>query len=111
MKPLRMIENEGRVSLELDCGTTSVDDVIREVGHEPNGSFWEGIAQLLVEGELADLAGSFDFDPEAGMFCAYGEDRVALQRLGVAMAKIANDSVRLRATVTAAEARGFAFDD
>jgi len=111
MKPLRMHEHEGRISLLLDCGTTPVEDAIRASGHEPNGYFWEGIATILVEEQLADLEGAFDYDPEAGMFCAVGQDRAALERLGVAMAAVANDAARLAALVVAAEARGFEFDD
>lgn len=111
MKPLRMDEYEGRFSLLLDCGSTPVDDVIRATGHEPNGDFWTGVATILVDQELADLDGAFDYDPEAGMFCAVGEDRAALERLGHAMAVVANDPERLRALVAAADARGFEFDD
>jgi hypothetical protein len=33
----------GGYSLWLEAGTTDVDDVIRELGHEANGYFWEGI--------------------------------------------------------------------
>jgi hypothetical protein len=35
----------------LVAGTTDVDDVIEALGHEPNGYFWEGVAQLLVDTE------------------------------------------------------------
>ena len=111
MKPLRMHEHEGTISLLLDCGNTPVDDAIRDSGHEPNGEFWTGIATLLVEHELTDLEGAFDYDPEAGMFCAIGEDRAALERLGNAMAVVANDPARLTALVAAADAEGFEFDD
>jgi Immunity protein 51 len=41
----------GRFSLLLDAGTTDVDVVIEELDHEPNGYFWEGVAQLLVDTE------------------------------------------------------------
>jgi hypothetical protein len=111
MKPLRVTEHEGGISLLLDCGTTTVDGAIRDAGHEPNGYFWEGIAQLFVRGELAELDGAFSFDPEAGMFCANGEDRAALERLGAAMAIVANDPAKLVAMIEAAKADGFAFDD
>lgn len=47
----------GEFSLILDAGTTTADDAIEDLGHEPNGYFWEGIAQLLVAG-LRGHAGS-----------------------------------------------------
>lgn len=68
MKPLRMHEDEGRLSLLLDCGNTPVDDAIRDSDHEPNGEFWTGIATILVQQELAYLEGAaadaegFEFD-------------------------------------------------
>ena len=111
MEPLQILEHEGRLSLTLECGNTAVDDIISELGHEPNGYFWEGVAQLLVETEAPDLEGTFEPDPEAGMFCAYGEDRDALERLGGLLASVANDAARLRGIVALAAARGFTFDD
>jgi len=62
----------GTYSLLLDAGTTQVDDVIEELGHEPNGYFREGVAQVLVSAEAPALEGRFSYDPEAGMFCAHG---------------------------------------
>lgn len=112
MHPLRLIESvPGKYSLLLDAGTTQVDDVIEELGHTPNGYFWEGVAQLLVSTEAAALEGRLSYDPEGGMFCAYGADRSALEELGTRMAAIAADTDRMRRLVTAAEADGFEFDD
>jgi hypothetical protein len=51
-----------------------------------------------------------EFDSEAGAFYAYG-DRAALERLGTAMAEIANHPERASALVAQAEAAGFTFDD
>jgi hypothetical protein len=42
---MRTIETSpGEFSLMLDADTTDVDEVIEELGHEPNGYIWEGIA-------------------------------------------------------------------
>jgi hypothetical protein len=69
MGPLRLIETgPGQFSLLLDAGTTPVDDVIEELGHEPNGYFWEGVAPVLVSTEVPALEGRFSYDPEASMF-------------------------------------------
>jgi hypothetical protein len=112
MHPLRLIESTpGKYSLLLDAGTTRADDVIEELGHEPNGYFWEGVAQLLVSAEAPALAGRFSYDPEGDMFCAYGSDRGALEELATRMAAVATDPDRMRQLVTAAEADGFEFDD
>jgi len=112
MGPLKLIETDpGKYSLLLNAGTTPVDDLIEELGHEPNGYFWEGVAQLLVSAHAPALDGRFSYDPEAGMFCAYGHDRVALQQLERLMATVATDADRMRDLIALAAAEGFEFDD
>jgi hypothetical protein len=95
----------------LDAGTTDVDEVIEELGHEPNGYFWEGIAQLLVDTEAPRLEGRFDYDSEGGMFVAHGSDRPALGELATLMTAAATDADQLRRLVALANERGFEFDD
>jgi len=73
-----MIETEpGSYSLCLDAGSTAVDDAIGQLGHEPNGYFWEGVVRWLLanDDEARPLGGRFDFDPEGGMFVAYAATR------------------------------------
>ena len=112
MEPLRVIEHDtGKSSLLLDAGSTNVDALVEELGHEPNGYFCEGVAQFLVSTEAPALDGRFGYDPEGGMFCAYGEDRDALEELGTRMDAVAADADRMRQLIAAAEADGFQFDD
>ncbi|KAB2348022.1 immunity 51 family protein [Actinomadura rudentiformis] len=112
MDPLRLVETTpGKFSLLLDAGTTQVDEVIGQLGHEPNGYFWEGIAQFLVSSQAPALEGRLSYDPEAGMFCAYGDDRAALQELAALMSAVATDGERMRGLVESATAGGFEFDD
>ncbi|MEE6262200.1 Imm51 family immunity protein [Plantactinospora sonchi] len=112
MNPLELIElTPGEFCLSLDAGTTSVDDVVEELGHVPNGYFWEGVAQWLIKTEAPALEGRFSFDPEGGMFCAYGADRSELESLALRMAVVANDPAHVRQLIASAEADGFEFDD
>jgi hypothetical protein len=112
MHPLRLIETTpGRFSLLLVAGTTAVDDMVEKLGHEPNGYFWEGVAQLLIRTQAPELHGRLEFDPEGGMFCAYGSDRPALAALGALMAAVATDGARVRKLVKLAKSTGFEFDD
>lgn len=111
MKPLRLHEFEARFSLLLDAGTTAVDDAIEAAGHEPNGYFWEGVAELIVATKVPELAGRFQSDPEGGMYCAIGSERDVLEQLGQQMAKVANDPAELHAIIELAAERGFVFDD
>jgi hypothetical protein len=109
VEPLSSYENSaaGRYHLQLAAGSTAVDDVIEELGHEPNGYFWQGVAELLAP----DLASDVDYDSEGDTFVAFGADQDVMADLGTRMAAVANDAVRLRALVTEAEADGFEFDD
>ncbi|MFI5915985.1 Imm51 family immunity protein [Dactylosporangium sp. NPDC051541] len=112
MTPLKIVETRpGNHSLLLNAGTTAVDGVVEEFGHEANGYFWEGIAQLLVATEAPDLDGRFKYDPEGGMFVAYGTDVAALEQLGTLLAVVANSPARLREIMAVAAERGFEFDD
>lgn len=114
MNPLRMVETgPGKFSLCLDAGSTAVDEAIEKLGHEPNGYFWEGVANWLLEKDEAIKAikGRFNFDPEGGMFVAYGTDKEALNQLGVRLALLANDVDATTALVKAADEAGHLFDD
>ncbi|TDE47937.1 hypothetical protein E1295_22105 [Nonomuraea mesophila] len=112
MNPLKLLETTpGTFSLLLDAGTTQVDELIEESGHEPNGYFWEGVARFLVSTEAPTLKERFEYDSEGGMFCACGDDREALQDLAELMSAVATDETRLRGLIAAAEAAGFEFDD
>ncbi|MFJ1541916.1 Imm51 family immunity protein [Micromonospora chalcea] len=60
MTLLTLIETTpGQYSLLLNTGTTPVDDLVEELGREPNGYFWEGVAQVLVSTEAQVLEGRF----------------------------------------------------
>ena len=112
MSLLKLIETApGNFSLLLNTGTTPVDGLIKQLGHEPNGYFWEGIAQLLVKADDPALEDRFSYDSEGSMFCAYGEDRAALETLSTLMRTAIEDADRMRQLITTAEANGFEFDD
>jgi hypothetical protein len=109
--PLRLVKTApGSYSLLLDV-LTAVDGAIKEVGHEPNGYFWEGVARYLVQTEAPALGNRISYDPEASMFCAYGESRDALEALAALMQPFTTDAARVRRLVTDADAAGFQFDD
>ncbi|MFB9661201.1 Imm51 family immunity protein [Glycomyces mayteni] len=112
MSHLKIVETStGKYSLLLNAGSTDVDDVVEDLGREPNGYFWEGVAQRLVAAEAPGLDERFGYDPEGGMFCAYGDDRDALEALAALMEPLASDKDRMRALIAAADADGFEFDD
>jgi hypothetical protein len=97
----------GEHRLYLVAGTTDVDDVIAELGHEPNGVFWEGIVELLIMTEVPGLDGRVSFDSEAGAFLAYSSDRAVLDDLAIRLRAIAADGDRVRQLVELLLIRGF----
>jgi hypothetical protein len=112
MDPINVTEvAPGEHRLYLVAGTTDVDDVISELGHEPNGVFWEGIVELLVMIEAPALDGRFSTDSEADAFLAYSSDRTALDDLAVRLRAVAVDGKLVRQLVEVAKTRGFEFDD
>ena len=107
-----MIETTpGEYSLLLNAGTTPVDDLIEELDHEPNGYFWEGVAQVLVSTEAQSLDGRFVYACEGDTFCVYGTDRGALEELEARMTAVVADGERMRRLIRDAETSGFEFDD
>ena len=99
-------EVEGSHSLSFDCGDLPVDDVVVAAGHEPNGYFWEGVAQLVAP----DLVTQLELDSEGGMFCAYGP-RGVLEGLRRLLKPYLEDGPRIARLIATAESSGFDFPD
>ena len=100
----------GEFLLYLVAGTTAVDEAIAELGHEPNGPFWEGIAELIVATEAPALNGRFWTDSEADAFLAHSSDRGVLDNLAARLGAITVDESRLRQVMELARTHGFEFD-
>jgi len=111
VEPLTLDDVGGRFVLQLVAGTTPVDDVIEELGHEPNGHFWGSVAEYVMQTDAPELGDLLDLNPEGDTFVAYAAERDVLENLGSRLSAVANDPERVRALVSAAEAEGFAFDD
>ena len=101
----------GEFRLYLVAGTTAVDGTIAELGHEPNGPFWEGIVELVVATEAPSLDGRFWTDAEAGALLAHSSERDVLDDLATRLNAITLDENRLRQLMEVARTRGFEFDD
>lgn len=103
---MQLRDIDGSISLTFPCGELPADDAIMGAGHEPNGYFWEGVAHYLAP-ELAD---KLEFDPEAGMFAAYGA-RTDLEGLQGLLEPYLDDGERITEVIRRAEDSGFQFDD
>ena len=99
-------EIDGSFSLTFPCGDLPADDAVVAADHEPNGYFWEGVAQYLAP----DLAAVVEFDSEGSLFCARG-DRGPLARLQQVLEPYLSDPDRVTQVIRDATAAGFEFDD
>lgn len=105
--PLRLFEYDhapGTWCLILgDDEMVKVMDVFDEQDRYGNGYNWEAVARQAVRAYAPELEGLFDYDPEAGMFVAFGGDRAALQRLGELLAQALADREFLEELIRDAE--------
>lgn len=69
--------------------------VFEENGRDPGGYSWADVAIGVIRATQPALEEKLGFDPEAGMFVAYGEDLEALRKLGELLHAIYHDLPRL----------------
>jgi hypothetical protein len=77
--------------------------IFDELGLEGGGYTWAGVARSAIRTHAPDLADRVRFDPEAGMFVAYGTDAGALKKLGRLLAQAYHDPKELERLVRAGE--------
>lgn len=90
----------GLILSESRMGPTM--ETFESAGRHPGGYGWADVATHLVATEAPELEGRFDFDPEAGMFCAYGDDVEALQELAGLLHTVFHDLEALAEAVAEA---------
>jgi hypothetical protein len=88
------VGNYSLILSDADMGPTLA--IFEEAGSEGGGYAWAGIARMLVDQELPDSKQDINFDPEAGMFCAYGTNRQALESLATVMREVFHNHQRLQ---------------
>lgn len=93
--------------LLTDDHMLSVEDVFTAAGRDNGGYGWEAVARSAVRSRAPHLDGRFGYDPEAGMFVAYGEDAAALRELGALLCAAFGDRATLRELIDAADEEWF----
>ncbi|NEW09866.1 hypothetical protein GK047_28600 [Paenibacillus sp. SYP-B3998] len=98
MKPFRLVEHDsGNISMILDVGTYK-DEVFQtraDEGFEGGGYDWGSVAAVFLD--------VVHFDPEASMFCAYSDNREALQKFAIEFKDACEDDVVFRDLFSRAE--------
>lgn len=106
------IHENGDDGLSLTCALeTGVDELVIAAGHEPNGHFWEGIAESLIRTEAPVFSGLYEFDSEAGLFCVLSEHREVLEGIELLMTRTMNEPERFAEVFLRANEMGIRFDD
>lgn len=96
--PFYWVDGGGGASVCLDTGLgflQAVFDRRAAEGFLGNGYDWESLARVFLDEERPDLRDKLDFDPEAGMFCVYSEDRDALAGFIRAFRQACGDEARI----------------
>lgn len=104
--PFKLFEydhNPGNFCLMIsDHGLGAFESAFAEGGREPNGYGCTDVALQLLRTHAPELEEQVGFDPEAGMFVAYGSDLASLQKLGAILIANFRDTPKLIAAVKAA---------
>ncbi|MEY8517656.1 immunity 51 family protein [Lachnospiraceae bacterium 29-84] len=66
------------VCLNINGYLQEVFDTRADEGFLGNGYDWGSLAQVFLDEKCSRLREKIHFDPEAGMFCAYSEEKEAL---------------------------------
>jgi hypothetical protein len=107
LAPLTLFEYDhqpGTYCLMLtDRHMVAMMDTFTEHGYEGNGYGWTGVARSAVRTRLPDIADRVRFDPEAGMFVAFGDDHEALWRLGGVLRDAVRDPSALTELIRAGD--------
>jgi hypothetical protein len=81
IKPFYWVKLSTGASVCLTVGEEYLQDIFdarAEDGFIGNGYDWASLAHKFLNEKYPELQEKIDFDPEAGMFCAYSEDKEAL---------------------------------
>lgn len=86
-----------------DDHMVATQDVFAAAGYEGGGYDWAGVARSAIRARLPEAADRVRFDPEAGMFVAYGSDPEALRGLGAVLREAVRDRELLAELVGAGD--------
>lgn len=106
LKPFIIVEQDnGGKSVILNAGSykAEVFAVREEEGFEGNGYDWASLAAVFLEERMPELDGIVQFDPEAGMFCAYSSDGEAMVAFATAFKRACEDDELIRDLFSRAE--------
>ena len=113
LRPLRLCTSQDERSvwsLLLDTGTAA-DDAVEAIGLHASSTFWECVAQYVLQIDESLRAALVELDAEDGRLVVRGQERPVLASLGAQLARLANDGGALVELIRRGRASGHEFDD
>jgi hypothetical protein len=98
ISPFFWVEHANSFSVCLNAGEykSEVFATREDDGFEGNGYDWTSLASVFIAERMPELEEVVKFDPEAGMFCAYSPDAVALKRFILSFKTACEDDILIR---------------
>lgn len=98
IKPFVIVKHENSTSLILDVGKYKLEIFLEreDEGFEGNGYDWSSLAQVFLYEKMPQLQDLINFDPEAGMFCAYSESTEAIENFATQFKAMCEDEDLMR---------------
>lgn len=75
-------------------------ELFDEIGFEGGGYDWQSVMIYVLETELPELVDDIDFDSEAGMFVAYGQNKAALEKFAEKMDYLIGNKEELKEIIS-----------
>ncbi len=99
INPFKLVaHNNGSISLILNVGKYKheIFQTRAEEGFEGNGYDWESLAAVFLEEKMPHLVDILKFDPEAGMFAAYTDNKEAILGFAIAFKEACDDDLLIQ---------------
>ncbi|MEN7551954.1 immunity 51 family protein [Rapidithrix thailandica] len=105
IKPFFWVEHPNSFSVCLNVGEykNELFETREDEGFEGNGYDWASLARVFLSEKMEGLAKVVKFDPEGSMFCAYSEDKVALQSFITSFKNACEDNILIQDLFSRAE--------
>ena len=94
IKPFCWVDGEESVSVCLEAGEYKAEIFESRLseGFEGNGYDWGSLAKVFLDEKKPELVNDINFDPEAGMYCVYSSNKIALKDFSIGFKNACEDS-------------------
>ena len=105
LDPFFWVEHEKHDSVCLYAGEfkNEIFQLRSNEGFEGGGYDWASLAEVFLSEKMPELENEIEFDPEAGMFCAYSSNAEALKKFALGFRSMCNDDIMMKDLFSKAE--------